>query len=156
MPLCCSLMIHVLFSRVDKVGKRTLLFCSLMIHVLFSRVDKVGKRKGALTPFLFQMQRYYCDTMAPICPLEIKSHFDALSEKEKKYAHYIAKAAWEGLPTLTHTLSPESPALYNLVMLLFSNAFEPKDYSALKTMAGVSQRDWDWFVEYCMQVLALI
>jgi len=36
------------------------------------------------------LKNYFADSPPTCVPLEIKPHFEALSEKEKHYAHYIS------------------------------------------------------------------
>lgn len=37
-----------------------------------------------------QLKHYLADSPPLVVPLKIKPHFDALSDKEKLYAHYIS------------------------------------------------------------------
>lgn len=41
--------------------------------------------------------QYYADTKAPVTPLEVKQHFELLSDKDKLYAHHMSR--------YVHTLS---------------------------------------------------
>ncbi|KAI8819088.1 peptidase family M49-domain-containing protein [Fimicolochytrium jonesii] len=100
--------------------------------------------------------QYLADTDAPICRLEAKQHFETLSDKEKLYTHYLAKASWAGTPILTRTLSEHSTDLYLLFVTLFQdskNTNVTRDISAFKSAAGVSEESWKYFVEYAVQVL---
>ena len=49
-------------------------------------------------------------------PLAIKPHFDALKAKEKKYAHYISRAAFSGTRINLRQVSPESEAIYDFIL----------------------------------------
>ncbi|KAJ3045107.1 hypothetical protein HDV00_011832 [Rhizophlyctis rosea] len=103
---------------------------------------------------------YFADTDAPICRLEVKKHFDSLSEKEAKYAHHISLASWAATKALSSTVSPESPQLYELFIELFtdpSSASGPKtirkDLADWKARAEVSEQAWSYFLEYAAQSL---
>lgn len=42
------------------------------------------------------LKQYLADDPPTVVPLAIKPHFEALNDKEKKYAHYISRAAFAG------------------------------------------------------------
>ncbi|KAJ3053506.1 hypothetical protein HK097_004145 [Rhizophlyctis rosea] len=103
---------------------------------------------------------YLADTDAPICRLDVKKHFDSLSDKEAKYAHYISQASWAATKALATTVSPEAPQLYDLFIELFTDpatANGPrrlhKDLTAWKEKSGVSEQVWTYFLEYAAQTL---
>ncbi|KAJ3287177.1 hypothetical protein HK104_008727 [Borealophlyctis nickersoniae] len=102
---------------------------------------------------------YYADSDAPICRLEVKKHFDSLSDQEAKYAHYIAKASWAASKALATTISPEAPILYDMFIDAFSepSTSSPrrirKDLKEWKSKAAVSDEAWKYFMEYAAQVL---
>lgn len=54
----------------------------------------------------------------PICRLEVKEHFDGLSEKEKRYAYHMARASWLGGRIVLRQVSVESEFIYDLLMAL--------------------------------------
>ena len=45
--------------------------------------------------------------------------FAALSEREKLYAHYLARAAWHGSRIIMRQVSPESPDICDFIMDLY-------------------------------------
>jgi hypothetical protein len=58
---------------------------------------------------------------------------------------------------LAATISPESPLLLDLFLILFTveNAEGQKslaDLKELKTQSGLSEKSWAWFLEYAAQV----
>ncbi len=42
------------------------------------------------------LKQYLADNPPTVVPLVIKPHFEALNDKEKRYAHYISRAAFAG------------------------------------------------------------
>ncbi|KAI9100673.1 peptidase family M49-domain-containing protein [Phlyctochytrium arcticum] len=104
-------------------------------------------------------KHFLADTNSPICRLEVKTHFDGLSDKEKTYAHFIARASWEGARVLSTTISPESPTLYELFLAIFTGGKAADgtplvtNIDELKKKANVSEESWKYFLEYSAQVL---
>ncbi|KAJ3186335.1 hypothetical protein HDU85_007775 [Gaertneriomyces sp. JEL0708] len=104
--------------------------------------------------------RFLADTDFPICQLEVKKHFESLSEKEQQYAHFIGRASWAGARAISASISEESPILLELILNLFtepsSATTTPKLRSGLadiQARAGVSEESWKLFLEYVGQVL---
>lgn len=104
-------------------------------------------------------KQFLTDTDAPICRLDVKKHFESLASKEQLYAHYIARASWEGARPLSRTISEESPLLYEMCIDIFTDKTNsgsiPKirDVAAFKFKAGVSEESWKFFLEYAAQSL---
>jgi dipeptidyl-peptidase-3 len=42
------------------------------------------------------LKQYLADNPPTVVPLAIKPHFEALNDKEKRYAHYISRASFAG------------------------------------------------------------
>lgn len=42
------------------------------------------------------LKQYLADNPPTVVPLAIKPHFEALNDKEKRYAHYISRASFSG------------------------------------------------------------
>ena len=61
-------------------------------------------------------QQYLADDPPTIVPLKIKPHFDALKDKEKKYAHFISRAAYSGTRIVLRQVSPESEPVYDFII----------------------------------------
>lgn len=55
----------------------------------------------------------------PIVQLECDAAFNALTNNEKLYAHYLSQASWNGELIVSLQTSPESPILYALLHKIF-------------------------------------
>lgn len=55
----------------------------------------------------------------PYFYLDCSRQFDALTEKEQKYAYYMSLASWAGCPIVLHQISHESPQIFALTQRLF-------------------------------------
>ena len=67
------------------------------------------------------LKQYLADDPPTVVPLAIKPHFDALSDKEKKYAHYISRASLAGTRINLRQISPESEPIYDFILALHRN-----------------------------------
>jgi len=63
-------------------------------------------------------KQYLADDPPTIVPLAIKQQFEALNDKEKKYAHYISRAAFSGTRVNLRQVSVESEAIYDFIVTL--------------------------------------
>lgn len=64
------------------------------------------------------LSQYLADDPPTVVVLAIKPHFDALNDKEKRYAHYISRAALSGTRINLRQVSPESEAIYDFILTL--------------------------------------
>lgn len=64
------------------------------------------------------IKQYLADDPPTVVPLAIKPHFEALSDKEKKYAHYISRASFAGTRINLRQVSPESEPIYDFILAL--------------------------------------
>eukprot|EP00850_Spirogloea_muscicola_P022074 SM000276S10286 [mRNA] locus=s276:43798:50772:+ [translate_table: standard] len=83
----------------------------------------------------------------PVCKLDCSAAWGGLTEQEKRYAHHFSMAAWAGALICPKQLSPESPGIFKLLLLLFSG----QPISQLKAASlenGVTDRQWRYFLTY--------
>ena len=70
--------------------------------------------------------------------------FSGLTEKEKLYAHYLCRAAWEGSLICLLQTSPESPGIFLLLQQLFhADSVEELKERALNSADGLSQEEFE-------------
>ncbi|CAI5439529.1 unnamed protein product [Caenorhabditis angaria] len=62
---------------------------------------------------------YVIPNETPVCQLDATEAFKALNSQEKKYAHYIAKASFDGALSVFLQVSPESPAILYVLYKIF-------------------------------------
>jgi len=62
------------------------------------------------------LKQYLADDPPTVVCLAIKPHFEALSDNEKTYAHYISRACFSGTRINLRQVSPESEAIYDLII----------------------------------------
>ncbi|PGH27107.1 hypothetical protein AJ80_01294 [Polytolypa hystricis UAMH7299] len=97
-------------------------------------------------------QQYLADSPPTVVRLEIKPHFEALKEeKSKRYAHFISRAAFLGTRITLRQVSPESEAIYDLIISLHRVC--NGDWNSLAQRANVSGDDVRFFLEYATQFL---
>jgi dipeptidyl-peptidase-3 len=65
--------------------------------------------------------RYLADQKAPFSCLEAKPFFESLDNKQKLYAHYMSRAAFEGTRIIITQTNPRAEAIYDLILKVFSN-----------------------------------
>ncbi|OBU01298.2 hypothetical protein VE01_00066 [Pseudogymnoascus verrucosus] len=98
-----------------------------------------------------ELANYLADSPPTVVPLEIKKHFEALTARQKRYAHYISKASFAGTRIILRQVSPESESIYDFILSLYRAS--AGDWSAYATKAGVSAQDLQYFLEYAAQFL---
>lgn len=64
------------------------------------------------------LKQYLADDPPTVVPLAVKPHFDALDTKQKKYAHYISRAALAGTRINLRQVSAESESIYDFLIEL--------------------------------------
>ncbi|KAK8115951.1 hypothetical protein PG984_012453 [Apiospora sp. TS-2023a] len=87
--------------------------------------------------------------------LEIAHLFNDLSEQEKLYSHYMARAAWSGARIILRQVSPESFAIFDFILALYQSC--DGDWSSLVGQGGVvTDQDISSFLEYAATFLSNI
>ncbi|XGW21770.1 hypothetical protein V3C99_004603 [Haemonchus contortus] len=84
---------------------------------------------------------------SPVCVLDCVDAFKALSNKEKKYAHYLSKASYDGGLAVFLQVSPESAGLF----VTFYRMFKAETIEKLKEKAekcGFTEEEWNGFLVY--------
>jgi hypothetical protein len=66
-------------------------------------------------------ERYFADENTPFSRLEAKPFFETLSLKEKKYAHYMSRASFEGTRIIVTQTNPNALPIYELILKTFTN-----------------------------------
>lgn len=66
-------------------------------------------------------ERYFADEKSPFSRLEAKPFFETLSLKEKKYAHYMSRAAFEGTRIIISQTNPHAIPIYDMILKTFSD-----------------------------------
>ncbi|KAI4237273.1 MAG: hypothetical protein LQ349_001990 [Xanthoria aureola] len=97
------------------------------------------------------VSQYYADGPPTVVPLPIKSHFEALTDQQKLYAHNISRAAFLGTRIVLRQVSPESEAIFDFIIAL-QQAYHGK-WSELQKDAGTSEQALREFLEYATQFL---
>lgn len=64
--------------------------------------------------------RYLAEEQTPYSRLEAKPFFDTLSDKEKHYAHYMARASFAGTRVILETTNPAAVKIYDLILKIFT------------------------------------
>ncbi|PLB54335.1 dipeptidyl peptidase [Aspergillus steynii IBT 23096] len=97
-------------------------------------------------------QHYLADSPPTVVRLEVKSHFDSLTDvKLRKYAHYMSRAAFEGTRITLRQVSPESEPIYDLIISLHRAC--DGNWPELARKTGVSDENVRFFLEYAGQFL---
>nr|WOD46483.1 hypothetical protein [Trichoderma atroviride] len=93
-----------------------------------------------------ELKHYLADQPPTVVRLEIEKHFSLLTEQQKRYAHFISKAAFAGSRIVLRQLSPESEPIYDLIITLHKST--NGDWNALAKKAGVEESELNLFLEY--------
>ncbi|KAM0814514.1 putative Peptidase family M49 [Seiridium cardinale] len=97
------------------------------------------------------LKHYLADSPPTIVRLEIEKHFDALSNQQQRYAHFISRAAFAGTRIVLRQISPESEAIYDFIIALYKSS--GGDWKALQAKAGISNEELAQFLQYAGQFL---
>ncbi|KAL2017819.1 hypothetical protein VTK56DRAFT_1621 [Thermocarpiscus australiensis] len=98
-----------------------------------------------------ELSQYQADAPPSVVRLEIEKHFNALTDKQKRYAHFISKASFAGNRIVLRQVSPESESIYDFIIALHRSA--AGDWKALAQKAGVDESGLTAFLQYAAQFL---
>ncbi|KAI1260484.1 peptidase family M49-domain-containing protein [Xylariaceae sp. FL1019] len=87
-----------------------------------------------------------------IYKLGVESLFNSLSNREKYYAHYMARAAWHGARIILQQVSPESPLIFDFIIGLHESC--DGDWRQLAAGDVVTRDDVDAFLRYAATFLS--
>ena len=62
------------------------------------------------------IHNFYADSPPSTVKLEIKKHFDVLTDQEAAYAHNISRAAFSGTRITLRQISQESESIFDLII----------------------------------------
>ncbi|KAK7925906.1 hypothetical protein WMY93_008216 [Mugilogobius chulae] len=91
--------------------------------------------------------QYYLPNDIGISALECGEAFRLLSPQEKKYAHYLSRAAWYGGLVVLLQTSPESPNIFVLLQKVFRKQ-TPAQLEKVGTSVGLSSEEYQAFLVY--------
>ncbi|KAI2640512.1 putative dipeptidylpeptidase III [Hypomontagnella submonticulosa] len=98
-----------------------------------------------------ELAQYLADAPPSIVRLEIEKHFDALTDRQKRYAHFVSRACFEGSRIVARQISPESEPIYDFILALHKSS--GGDWKALQAKAGISDQELDHILQYAAQFL---
>ncbi|OAA66720.1 Peptidase M49, dipeptidyl-peptidase 3, eukaryotic [Niveomyces insectorum RCEF 264] len=98
-----------------------------------------------------ELSNYLADTPPSVVRLEIGKHFEALSDSQKRYAHFISKASFAGNRVVLRQVSPESEPIFDFILALHKAA--NGDWKGLAAKTGVEEAHLTAFLEYAAQFL---
>ncbi|KAI9842780.1 MAG: hypothetical protein M1838_002978 [Thelocarpon superellum] len=98
-----------------------------------------------------RLVHHLADQPPTVVRLEIKPHFEALADREQRYAHYISRAAFSGTRIILRQVSPESEHIFDLIIALHHSC--AGKWTELPHRAGISHEELARFLEYATQFL---
>ncbi|KAI5950660.1 YOL057W [Candida theae] len=99
---------------------------------------------------------FYADSEAPIVLLSAKKHFDQLSSPDlQKYAHHLSRASYHGTRAVLDSVSPESPIIYDLILLIHEKLDTPRSNEEYidRLSGALEAQDVTYYLEYAAQFL---
>ncbi|KAI0885173.1 dipeptidyl peptidase III [Annulohypoxylon maeteangense] len=94
------------------------------------------------------------DVPVQIYKLGIAPLFDRLSEREKRYGHFLSRAAWCGTRIILRQVSPESIDIFDFILELYKSC--DGDWNQISETGGVTEEDLDGFLDYAANFLSNI
>lgn len=78
--------------------------------------------------------------------LAIRELFDGLTQREKLYAHYLARAAWHGSRIILRQTSPEGTGIFDFILELHKAC--GGQWNKMIDQCGVKPDELDIFLEF--------
>ncbi|KAM6970289.1 dipeptidyl peptidase 3 [Aplochiton taeniatus] len=97
--------------------------------------------------------QYYLPNDIGISALDCGEAFRLLSPREKKYAHFLSRAAWYGGLVVLLQTSPESANIFVLLQKLFRKQ-TPTELEQVATAAGLSPEEYQAFLVFAAGLYA--
>ncbi|TAQ88328.1 hypothetical protein B7494_g3334 [Chlorociboria aeruginascens] len=124
----------------------------LRLHVMTSTpLNRLSNIRRHFTMNAAELKNFLADSPPSAVTLEIKKHFDALSDTNKRYAHFISRAAFTGARIILRQVSPESEDIYDFIIELYQSS--SGDWKALQEKAGITDGELKHFLEYAAQFI---
>ncbi|TVY19655.1 putative dipeptidyl peptidase, partial [Lachnellula arida] len=114
-------------------------------------LNRLSTIQRHLTMNAAELKNFLADSPPSAVILEIKPHFEALSDKQARYAHFISRAAFTGTRITLRQVSPESESIFDFIIELYKSS--NGDWKAIQQKAGISDEDLQFFLQYATQFL---
>lgn len=90
--------------------------------------------------------------------LSIGAAFDGLTDREKLYAHSMARAAWSGTRIILRQVSPEANDIFDFLMQLYESCKRHFQgcWTALADGVGLPHAEVEAFLDYAATFLSNI
>jgi hypothetical protein len=133
-------------------------------------LNRLSSIRRHLTMNAQELKHFLADSPPSTVNLEIKKHFDALTNQQARYAHFISRfnapnhvkhctiadslysrAAFTGTRITLRQVSPESEPIYDFIIELYKSS--NSDWKAVQQKAGISDEDLQHFLQDAAQFL---
>lgn len=98
------------------------------------------------------LRRYVTPADVPVRVLEARAAFDGLDAGQKQYAYWMSRAAWRGSWIVFEQASAESPAIFELLLRIYS--VHPLALKQAASRAGVTEDELSRFDDYAARFLS--